>query len=109
MPDQIKLQLTQLFTYLLRNIRVGLPGHLKPAENMSWIEVEGTTHVTANTEFSIAHGMANAPRVAFPCLDLTSANAQLIPLTTSKAADSKRVYFKSSSTNAAFTLFIETR
>lgn len=109
LPTEMKLALTNVFTYTLKNIRVGLPGHQKPAENLSWLQLDGTTSTTANQEFSIAHGMQAAPRVAFPCLDLTSSGTQLVALTTTRPADSRRVYFKSAVTNAAFTIFVESR
>ncbi len=109
LPAEQKKPLTDLFTYLLKNIRVGLPGDKKPAENFPWIQLDGVTSTTVNQEFSIAHGQAVAPRVAFPCLDLTSSGTQFIAMTTTRPADSKRLYLKSATANAAFTLFIETR
>jgi len=98
-----------VFEHVLGNLRAGLPGHQKRAENFAWVQLDGTTHATAGTEFSIEHGIETAPRVAFPCLDLTKANAQMVPLVTARAADDRRVYLKSSSTGAAFTLFVEQR
>lgn len=109
LPNDVKKALGDAFTYGFKNIRVGLPGHQKPAENLSWLQLDGTTSTTANQEFSIAHGLQNAPRVAFPCLDLTSSGTQLVTLRTTRAADSKRVYLQSASTNAAFTIFVESR
>lgn len=109
LPDAVKKTMGDVFTYVLPNLRVGLPGHQKPAENLAWIQLDGTTSSVALTEFSIPHGLQAAPRVAFPCLDLTSSGTQLIPLVCSRAADSRRVYFRSTSTSAAFTIFIEAR
>jgi hypothetical protein len=107
LPDNVKKALGDIFTYVLPNIRVGLPGHQKPAENLAWIQLNGTTPSTGLTEFSIAHGLGGAPRVAFPCLDLTSSGTQLIPLICSRPADSRRVYLRSTSTSASFTVFVE--
>lgn len=109
LPSEQQRLWTQIFEYLLGNLRVGLPGHKKRAENFQFIQLDGTTPATADTEFSIAHGIENAPRIAFPCLDLTTAGTQMIPLTNSRPADSHRVYLKSSSTSAAFTIFVEAR
>lgn len=109
LPDDLRRALGNVFEYTLANWRVGLPGHQKRAENAQWIQLDGTTPSTANTEFSIAHGLGTAPRVAFPCLDLTSSGTQMIPLVNSRTADGSRVYFRSSSTSAAFTLFVESR
>lgn len=109
LPDNVKKALTDVFTYVLPDIRVGLPGHQKPAENLAWIQLDGTTSSVANTEFSIVHGLATAPRVLFPCLDLTSSGTQMIPLVCSRVADSRRVYLRSTSTSASFTVFVESR
>lgn len=109
LPSESKKAMENFVTYAFKNIRVGLPGHQKPAENLSWVQLDGVTSTTANQEFSIAHGLANAPRVAFPCLDLTSSGTQLVTLRTTRPSDSKRVYLSSPSTNAAFTIFAESR
>lgn len=109
LPDNVKNALTDIFTYVLPDIRVGLPGHQKKAENLAWIQLDGVTSTTANQEFSIAHGLAMAPRVLFPCLDLTSSGTQMPALTCSRAADARRVYLRSATTSAAFTIFVESR
>jgi hypothetical protein len=109
LPSDVKKAVGDAFTYGFKNIRVGLPGHQKPAENLSWLQLDFVTSTTANQEFSIAHGLASAPRVAFPCLDLTSSGTQMVTLRTTRAADSRRVYLASSSTNASGTLFVESR
>lgn len=109
LDEKQKRAFTQLFDYLLKSWRVGLPGHQKMAQNMAWVQLDATTPSTANQEFAIAHGLGTAPRVLFPCLDLTTADTQMIPLTNSRAADGSYVYLKSSSTSAAFTIFAESR
>jgi hypothetical protein len=109
LQGEVKKAVGDAFTYGFKNIRVGLPGHQKPAETLSWLQLDFTTSTTANQEFSVAHGLASAPRVAFPCLDLTSSGTQLVTLRTTRAADSRRVYLASSSTNAAGTIFVESR
>lgn len=101
--------LTQVTDYILRNLRVGLPGHQKPAENLQWIQLDGVTHATALGTVAIAHGLSEAPRVAFPCLDLTTANKQMPVLFTARPADASYVYLGSPSTSASFTIFVESR
>jgi hypothetical protein len=101
--------LGSLFDYLLKNWRVGLPGHQKAADNMAWVQLNGTTASVANQEVAIAHGLSAAPRVLFPVLDLTTTGKALVPLTVTRAADASYVYLASSSTSAAFTVFVETR
>ena len=98
-----------VFDYVLNNLRIGLPGHQKRAENLQLVQLNATTPGTAGEEFSIAHGIGAAPRVLFPCLDLHTVGAQLIPLQVSRAADENRVYFTSASTGATITVFVEAR
>jgi hypothetical protein len=98
-----KKALEGAFTYVLNNLRVGLPGHQKRGDNLQWIQLDGVTSSVANQEFSIAHGFA------FPCLDLTSSGTQLVNVTNARVADNRRVYLRSASTSAAFTIFIEAR
>lgn len=108
-PVDQRLSLTRIFTYVLGNLRAGLPGHQKRAENFQWIQLNSTTPATANQEFAVAHGIGTSPRVLFPCLDLTSSGGQCIPLQTSRAADNNYLYLKSTSTSAAFVVFVESR
>lgn len=105
----LQVRLLTIFDYLLKNWRVGLPGHQNVAENMAWVQLNGVTSATANTEVPIAHGIGAAPRVAFPCVDLTTAGSKMVPLTVTRAADASYVYLSSPSTSAAFTVFVESR
>lgn len=109
LQSDVKKSVGDAFAYGFKNIRVGLPGHQKPAENLSWVQLDFTTSTTANQEIPVAHGLASAPRVAFPCLDLTSSGTQMVRLRTTRPADSRRVYLSSDSTNAAVTIFVESR
>lgn len=109
LPADMKLAFTNVFTYILNNGRVGLPGHLKRAENLMWIQLDFVTSTAANQEFTVAHGLGTPPRVAFPCLDLTSSGTQLVNLRTTRPADRSRVYLASPSTNAFGTIFVEAR
>lgn len=108
-PADLKVAMHGFINYAFKNLRVGLPGHQKPAENFSWLQLDAVTSSNAGQEFSIPHGLGVAPRVAFPCIDLTSSGTQLVTLTVARAADAQRVYFRSGSTNAAFTIFVESR
>lgn len=97
---------TQVFTHVLETISFGEPEHETKATNLSAYFYTSTTAAVANTEFSIAHGLAARPRMAVPVLDLRQAGATLPPLTVSRPADSKRVYLKSTSTSAVFTVLV---
>ncbi len=100
----IRPTLSAAFEYLCREIAIG---DNTKAENFSWYRVSGTTHATANTEFSIAHGMDHAPSKLIPIVQLDSTGGALVPLVVSRISDSKRIYLKSSSTGAAFVAYLE--
>jgi hypothetical protein len=91
--------LSRCFEEAIKQARIG---DSDKAENFAWFQVESTTHATANTEFSVVHGMETAPSRFLPSLRLDVSGAQLVPLTVSRVSDSKRAYFKSSSTSAVF-------
>ena len=76
---------------------------------MAWVQVDGVTSSVADTEVAVVHNLGSAPRVAFPCLDLGTVGAQMVPLKVTRAADTSRLYVSSSSTSAAFTIFVEAR
>lgn len=104
LPEEVRLPLRNALWYMLDNWRVGTGPR---AVNAQWFRATGTTHATANTEFSIKHGLSYAPSLLIPILDLSVVNSQLVPLTVSKAADGARVYLKSSSTSASFVCLLE--
>lgn len=97
LPADQRTVFTLIFDEVLRQFRLGTD---RKAENLAWFEVESTTASVANTEFSILHGMSDIPTRFIPSLKLDSVGAQLVPLVVSRAADARRVYFKSSSTSA---------
>ena len=59
--------LDQIFDHILREQRIG---DSDKAENFAWFAVESTTHATANTEFSVLHGMDSTPTRFIPSLRL---------------------------------------
>ena len=92
------------FWYLMDNWKIGTGGR---AINAQLYRISGTTAAIANTEFSIKHGQDGSPVQLIPILDLSAVNAQLVPLTTSRAADAERVYLKSSVASAPFNALVE--
>lgn len=104
LQEDIRRVLGQVFTHTLDTYRLG--GDTK-ALNFLWYRIDGTTHATAGTEFSVEHGMGTAPSKAIPIMDLTAINSQNPVLSVSRAPDARRVYFTSASTNVAFTLYLE--
>ncbi len=99
--------LITVFEHVLANIRYGGVEHQTRAVNFQTYFENSTTPSTASQEFSFLHGLATAPHLAIPVLDLTAAGSQLIPMTVSRVADSKRVYLKSTSTSAPFSVLVE--
>lgn len=104
-PDAIKKAAEQAFTYLLGNLSLTQSDRGKAGNFLLYYQ-SGTTSSNANQEFSVAHGMESTPSIVIPVLPLNEVGAQLVPLTVSRAADTKRVYLKSSSTSAAFTVLV---
>lgn len=105
--EAVKKAADQAFTYLLGNLKIGPFNQNRRSLNFQWYWLQGTTHPNANTEFSIAHGLGRAPSVILPVIALDQIGSQLVPLQVSKAPDASRIYLKSSSTSAAFTVLVE--
>lgn len=103
----LKLTLVNIFRYVLANLRLGRPAHQTRAENGQLYYLTGTTASVANTEFSIAHGLGQAPYVLVPVLDLQTEGAKLVPLTVTRVADASRVYLSSSVVSAPVTILVE--
>lgn len=96
-----------IFEYVLKDYRIGRPGHQMAAENLRMVFVEGMTHATPNTEFSIEHGLETAPYVAIPVLDLQTEGSEIVALQVTQPADARRIYLRSSEAGVTFTLLIE--
>lgn len=90
----------------MNNQRLGVPEHQTRAENSQqyW---ENSTTASDTGEFSFQHGLPTTPRYAIPVLELDKPGAQVVPLEVSRAADSRRVYLKSTSTGAPVLFLIE--
>jgi hypothetical protein len=98
---------SRVFDYVLNNLRFGRADHQARAENVQAYFLEGTTHAVANTEFSIAHGLGQAPYLVVPVLDVTTAGKKLPRLTVTRAADAMRVYLSSPDTSQPFSILVE--
>ena len=84
----------------------GDPDHQRKATNFRSHFLVSTTAASTG-EFSIRHGLATAPTMAIQVIDLGQPNAQMVPLHVTRAADSQRIYLKSGSTGALFSLLVE--
>jgi hypothetical protein len=106
-PADLRLVFQRIAEYFFNNLRIGVPENAVRSENFQLYNFSATTPSTANTEFSIAHHLGNAPYLLLPCLNLSNVNEQLIPLQVSRAADASRIYLKSTSTSATFRIWVE--
>lgn len=106
LDDNTKRALTEVLRALVPNLRGGPVDHQVKLENFQRYYVNSTTAASTG-EFSVVHGMGRAPYALRQVLPLDVIGAQLVPLTVSRAADAVRVYLKSSSTSAPFTLELE--
>ena len=107
LPADLRLSLRRIADYFFNNLRVGVPDDATRSENFQAYFFSGTTPSTANTEFSIAHGLGATPYLLIPVLNVQNVNEQLVPLKVTRAADVNRVYLQSSSTSAAIRVLIE--
>lgn len=107
LPAEVKKALKQAFDYVLVNLRLGRCAPGTRAENLQIYAVEGRTHATPETEFSIAHGLGRAPYLLVPVLALDTENAELVPLRVTRAADAARIYLASSVADAPIRVLIE--
>lgn len=107
LPLDLRKPFTDLFRYLLKDLRFGQVVSGDPAENFGGGFFTTTTPAVANTEFTIAHSFGRTPYVVIPVLPLNVVNATLVPLTVSRAADANRVYLKSSAQTATVYVYME--
>ena len=102
----MKKTFTNVFTYLVPNLRFGPIEHQTKAENFIGFYVNSTTAASTG-EFSVLHGMGRTPYLLKPVLPLDVVGAAIVPLEVSRAADAQRVYLKSTSTSAPISLYLE--
>jgi hypothetical protein len=103
-----KRALKQIFDYVLKGgLRFGRPDDDSASENFTAAFYEATTASVANTEFTIEHGFGRTPYLVIPVLPLDTEDAQIVPLKVTQAADSKRIYLSSSTTDAVIRLYVE--
>ena len=107
LPEPIRRPLLEAFQYALSTLRCGWTADGQRAENLNWYRFSATTPATASQEFTITHGLGQIPRVVFPFLPVDSSGASLVPLTVTRAADSRYLYLQSSSTGAIVYLAVE--
>jgi len=107
LPTEQRRPIGDAIKHVMETWRHGQPDEGKRATNGQWYLRSSTTPSTANTEFSIVHGLSAAPTAIYPVLFLSEVGSQLVPLQVSRAADTVRIYLTSSSTSAAFSVWVE--
>lgn len=106
LPADLKRALLSAWRYFGLNLRFGPVEHQAKAENFQGYTLTSTT-ASSTGEFSVLHGLGRAPYRAMPCADLSAVGAQIVPLEVTRAADAQRIYLKSTSTSAVFSLYVE--
>lgn len=109
LPEAERATFTRIFTTVLKEIRFGHPlgEQPDPSTNLGGGFFHGTTPATPGDEFSITHGFGRVPYLAIPILLLDTVGSSVVPLTVSRAADDKRLYFTSTIASAPVSLFVE--
>ena len=97
----------RVWDYVLRDVAFGAADENAKAENLRGHFYTATTPSTANTEFSVAHGLGTTPNLALSVLPLNVINAQMVTVKNTRAADSARVYLSSPTTAATIYLYVE--
>lgn len=101
---QVKRPLIDAFRHVLSDLKIGTA---TKSANFGWYKYQVTTPSTANTAFSIEHGLGVAPTWVIPVLDLSQVGSQTVLLTVSQAPDARRIYLTSPSTSAVVTVLVE--
>jgi hypothetical protein len=107
LKSDLKRALEAVFDYVLTNLRFGRCASGTRAENFQLYGLDGTTHGTPDTEFSIAHGLGRAPYLLIPVLPLDTVGAEIVPLRVTRAADASRIYLASSVADADIRVLVE--
>ena len=98
---------SDVFRYVLNNLRWGPVAHQVRAENFQSYALTATTPGTADQEFSIAHGLGRVPTTVMPVLALDQVGSVMPILKVTRAADANRVYLSSPSTSVTFSVWAE--
>jgi len=109
LPVEMRATFLRIFRAFLKDLRFGHPKGEQPDPmwNFGGGFFHGTTPATPGDEFTIAHGFGRVPYLAFPVLMLDTVGSSVVPVTVSRAADNKRLYFTSTIASAPVTLGVE--
>ena len=104
-PANIRGGVADAIGHLLDNLRFGRGENGTRAENFQLYAIDGTTHATPDTEFSIRHGLDSTPVMVMPFMRL-EVDRQIVPLKCTRDPDSVRIYLSSSVASADFTVWV---
>ncbi len=100
-----------IFREILKNLRFGHPdangSSAQALTNFGGAFLMTTTPSVGNTEFSVAHGLGRTPYGLIQFLPLDVVGAKTVLLENTRAADDKRIYLKTATTDAPITLIVE--
>jgi hypothetical protein len=105
--DKLKRLLVLAFEHTLDNFAIGAIGHQEKATNFRLYRFDSTTASTANSEFTIYHGLGQTPIHLVPYLPLDSSAAKVVRLEVTRPADGQRVYLRSPEVSAPISVLIE--
>lgn len=105
LESSLKKTFTEYTNAAFLNLRIG-PMETAKAENFNAFKIASITGSDTG-EFSVEHGIGRTPYLILPCADLSAVGSAIIPLEVTRAADDRRIYLKSTSTSAAFGVYIE--
>lgn len=106
LPEGVRRTLIQVFQYVIGNTRFGPVEDRTKSESFQAYFYTATTAASTG-EFSIQHGLSRAPYLVIPVLPLDQVGARTVPLEVTRVADTQRIYLKSTSTSAAFSIYLE--
>ncbi len=111
LPVDQRVVFKNVFRAVLKDLRFGHPdanGDTAQAlTNFGGAFLMTTTPAVADTEFTIAHGLGRIPYGLVPYLPLDVVGAKTVLLENTRAADDKRIYLKTASTDAPITVIVE--
>jgi hypothetical protein len=109
LPQQMQATFFRIWRALVPDLRFGHPtgDSRDPCTNFGGAFLHGTTPSVAGTEFSLPHAFGRVPYLAMPVLRLDAVGSSAVPLTVSRAADAKRVYFTSTIASAPVSVYVE--
>lgn len=109
LPAEMRPTLREIITIIVKDVRFGHPRQEQPdpMTNMGGGFFTATTAAIAGNEFTVPHGFGRVPYLLLPVLPLDTPGAEIVPLVVTRAADDKRIYLASPTTDAHCVFAVE--